>query len=37
MSDFAQGIDLLLINSEAALTVLHEFDIKRAVIKPYGA
>lgn len=36
-SDFAQDSDLLLIVSESALTVLHEFDIKRAAIEPYGA
>lgn len=37
VSDFAQDGDLLLVISEAALTVLREFDIKRAAIKPYGA
>jgi hypothetical protein len=35
--DFAQDRDLLLVVSEAALTVLHEFDIKRTAIEPYCA
>jgi hypothetical protein len=37
VSDFAQDRDLSLVVSEAALAVLHEFDIKRAAIEPYGA
>ncbi|GAB3564842.1 hypothetical protein GCM10027405_21410 [Arthrobacter alkaliphilus] len=37
VSDFAEDRDLLLVISEAALTVLHEFDIKRAAIEQYGA